>query len=87
MKENTKRVITYLQEHNNVDLTAQDVATALQLDKKVIDGVFTAAIQKKGYGVRIPAEVEAEDGTHKAIKFLKLNDSGLAIDVNAPDAE
>lgn len=87
MKENTKKVITYLQGLNGADVTAADVAVELGLEKRQVDGIFTSAIQKKGYGVRVPAEVELEDGTHKAVKLLKLTDAGIALDVNAEDAE
>lgn len=87
MKENTKKVITYLQGLNGADVTAADVAAELGLDKRQVDGIFTSAIQKKAYGVRVPAEVELEDGTHKAVKLLKLTDAGMALDVNAEDAE
>ena len=34
---------------------------------------------------RIPAEVENEDGTHKAVKFIKLTDAGKEFDPNATD--
>ena len=34
-------------------------------------------------GVRIPAEIELEDGTHKAVKILKLTEAGMAFDPNA----
>ena len=44
------------------------------------------ALQRKGLGVRIPAEIELEDGTHKVIKFLELTESGLAF-TPAEDAE
>jgi hypothetical protein len=87
MKENTKKVITYLQGLNGADVTAADVADALGLEKRSVDGIFTSAIQKKQYGVRVPAEVELEDGSHKAVKFLKLTDAGMALDVDAEDAE
>lgn len=87
MKENTKKVITYLQGLNGADVTAADVAAELGLEKRSVDGIFTSAIQKKGYGVRVPAEVELEDGTHKAVKLLKLTEAGIALDVNAEDAE
>lgn len=89
MKENTKKVITYLQGLDAADnVTAQDVADALGLEKRSVDGIFTSAIQRKSYGVREEAEIELEDGTHKKVKFLKLTDAGRAIDVNAdPDAE
>lgn len=88
MKENTKTVITYLQGlDESVNVTAADVAAALNLEKRQVDGIFTSAIQRKGHGVRVAAEVELEDGTHKAVKFLKLTDTGRQLDVNAEDAE
>lgn len=60
------------------------MAEALGLDKRQVDGIFTSAIQRKGLGIRVPAEIELEDGTHKSVKFLQLNDAGMAYD---PDAE
>ena len=66
------------------DVTAADVADALGLEKRQVDGIFTSAIQRKGLGVRVPAEVELEDGSHKAVKFLVLTADGLAFD---PDAD
>lgn len=87
MKENTKKVFSYLQSIGNDNVTAADVAAALGLEKKSVDGIFTSAIQKKEYGVRVPAEVELEDGSHQAVKFLKLTDKGMALDLDAADAE
>lgn len=83
MSENSKKVLNYMKEINGEKVTSEDVANALGLEKKSVDGIFTSAIQRKGLGVRIPAEVELEDGSHKAIKFLALTDEGLAFD---PDA-
>jgi hypothetical protein len=87
MSENSKKVIDYLKANGGADVTAADVAAALGLEKKTVDGCFTSAIQRKGFGVRVPAEVELEDGTHAQVKFLKLTDEGLAFDYNATDAE
>jgi len=88
MKENTKKVITYLQGLSDSDnVTAADVADALGLEKRSVDGIFTSAIQRKNLGVREEAEVELDDGTHKKVKFLKLTDAGKAIDVNAEPEE
>jgi hypothetical protein len=84
MKENSKKVFMYLKEHNGEDLTAADVAEALGLEKRSVDGIFTSAIQRKGLGVRTPAEIELDDGSHKAIKLLSLTAEGMAFD---PDAE
>lgn len=86
MSTNSITVLNYLKENNGVDLTAADVAAALGLEKRSVDGIFTSAIQRKGYGVRIPAEIELEDGTHKAVKILKLTEAGMAFDPNAVEA-
>lgn len=84
MKENTRKVFDYLKSIHGENVIAADVAEACGLEKRQVDGIFTSALQRKGLGVRVPAEVELEDGTHKAVKFLRLTDAGLAFD---PDAE
>ena len=84
MKENSKKVFNYLKQINGTDVTAADVAEALGLEKRSVDGIFTSAIQRKGLGVRTPAEIELEDGSHKAVKFLSLTEAGMNFD---PDAE
>ncbi len=86
MKENSKRVLEYLKNVNGENVTSADVAETLGLEKRQVDGIFTSAIQRKGLGIRVPAEIELEDGTHKAVKFLQLTDAGLAFDPDA-DAE
>lgn len=85
ISENSKMVIDYLKSvHGAQEVTAADVAEAIGLPKKTVDCCFTASLQKKGYGVRIPAEVELADGTHKQVKLLTLTDEGMAYDYNAP---
>ena len=86
MSENSVKVLNYLKSINGENVTAADVADALNLEKRQIDGIFTSAIQRKGLGIRVPAEVELEDGTHKQVKFLTLTPAGLAFDPTA-DAE
>lgn len=86
MKENSKRVLEYLKGVNGQDVTAADVAEALGLEKRSVDGIFTSAIQRKDLGVRTPAEIELPDGTHKQVKFLSLTEAGMAFDPDA-DAE
>ena len=86
MKENSKKVLNYLKEVNGQQVTAADVAEALGLEKRSVDGIFTSAIQRKGLGVRTPAEIELDDGTHKAVKFRSLTAEGMNFDPDA-DAE
>lgn len=85
MSVNTLNVIEYLKAHNGENLTAQDVADALDVDVKVVNGAFTSGIQKKGLGQRIEAEIELDDGSHKKVKFLTLTADGLAF--TAEDSE
>lgn len=84
MSAKTLNVIEYLKAHNGENLTAQDVADALNVDVKVVNGTFTSGIQKKGLGQRIEAEIELDDGSHKKVKFLTLTADGLAF---TPEAE
>ena len=84
MKENSKNVLNYLKQINGADVTSADVADALGLEKRQVDGIFTSALQRKGYGVRVPAEIELDDGSHKQVKFLKLTEAGMDLD---PDAD
>ena len=84
MKQNSKMVLEYLKKVNGQNVTSADVAEALGLEKRSVDGIFTSAIQRKGLGVRVPAEIELEDGTHKQVKFLQLTPEGMAFD---PDKE
>jgi hypothetical protein len=86
MKDNSKKVLNYLKDVNGQQVTSADVAEALGLEKRQVDGIFTSAIQRKGLGVRTPAEIELEDGTHKQVKFLSLTAEGMAFDPDA-DAE
>ena len=85
MKESTKTIIKFLQANADKDMTAADVAEALGLEKKSVDGTFTAALQRKGYGFREEAEVEVEDGKHATVKFLKLTEAGVNYDVDATE--
>ena len=87
MKENSTKVLNYLKSINGAAVTAADVAEATGLEKRSVDGIFTSALQRKGYGVRVPAEIELEDGTHKAVKFLQLTPAGMSFDPDAEDAE
>lgn len=40
MKENTRKVFDYLKDNTDKDLTAADVAEALGLEKRQVDGIL-----------------------------------------------
>ena len=86
MSENSMKVFNYLKDVQGTNVTAADVAEALGLEKRSVDGIFTSAIQRKGYGIRTLAEIELDDGTHKQVKFLSLTAAGMEFDPTA-DAE
>lgn len=79
MKENSKVVLKYLQDNVGKDLTAADVAEALGLEKRSVDGIFTA-FQKKELGFRQEAERETEEGKHVTVKYLRLTETGATYD-------
>lgn len=92
MSEKTVKVLNYLKEINGANVTSADIAEALQMDKKSVDGVVTSGLQRKGLAERVPAEIELEDGTHKSIKLIRLTAAGKEFtpgvdDVDAPKAE
>ena len=84
LKPNSRLVYDYVQAHNGEDMTAADIAEAVSLDVKQVNGIVTSAFQKKGLMERVPAEIQLEDGSHKAVKFIRMTDAGMAFD---PDAE
>lgn len=86
MSENSKKIYNFLKENNGTQLTAADVAEALGLPKKTVDGAFTSAIQRKGYGVRTPATIQKDDGSTAEVKFLSLTEEGLAFDPDQAEA-
>ena len=73
--ENSRIVLNYLKENDGKDLTAKDIAEATGLNSRQVNGVVTA-FAKKGLMVRVPAEIQNEDGTHTAIKLIQLTDEG-----------
>lgn len=87
VSEKSLVVLNYLKEHNGEKMTASDIGEALGMEKKSVDGIVTSGLQRKGYAERIPAEIELEDGTHKAIKFIQATAAGLAYDHAAAMAE
>ncbi len=92
VSEKSLIVLNYLKEIGDANVTAADIAAALGMEVKTVNGVVTAGLARnKGLAERIPAqiEVEGEDGSKvvKDVKFIKLTDVGKAYDHDAALAE
>lgn len=78
MKEGTRKIWDYIVAHDGEDLTAQNIADALGVGVKSVNGSVTS-FQKKGHTIR--EEVAVTGGK---VKYIRLTDEGRAFD---PDAE
>lgn len=93
MKENTKLVFNYLKEHDGEEIVATDIAEAVDLPIKSVNGIITAALCRKGkdYAVRIPGvkNYKDEDGNDqvKNVKYIQLTDKGRESTVESIEAE
>lgn len=95
MKENSYNVFNYVKTHEDENITAKDIAAALELDPRQVNGIITAAFQRHreeqgDEKVIVPLmervegeiETETEDGKvkHETVKFIKLTDAGRAFE-------
>lgn len=83
LKDNSKNIFNYVKAHDGEDFTAKDIAAALDLNPRSVNGSVTA-LCKKDLMVRVDAEIENADGTHDKVKLIQLTDAGREFD---PDAE
>jgi len=92
LTENSRIVYDYVKAHENENITAADIAEATGLTSRQVNGAITMAFQRHKEEIdgekvevplmkRIPAELEQEDGSHKAIKLIKLTDAGREIEI------
>ena len=75
ISENTKKVLEFLKANNGKKVTSADVAEAIGIEKRSVDGVFTG-LQKKGLGVRVDGTT---DGA-KEISLLSITNEGTTCD-------
>jgi len=88
VSDKSKVVLDYLKSIDGQNQTAEDIANALGMEKKSVDGIVTSGlIRNKGLAERIPAEIELEDGSHKTVKFIRATAAGLAYDHEAAKAQ
>ena len=92
VSEKSLVVLNYLKSIGDANVTAADIADALGMEKKSVDGIVTSGlIRNKGLAERIPAQIEVtdEEGNvkYKDVKFIKLTDAGQAYDHEAAQAQ
>ena len=95
MKEDSVKVFEFVKAHEDENVTAKDIAAALEFDPRKVNGIITAAFLRHreevdGEKVVIPLmervegelEIETEDGKvkHETVKFIKLTDAGRAFE-------
>jgi hypothetical protein len=90
---NSVAVYNYVKENESKNITAQDIASALGLNSRQVNGIITAAFQRHKNEekeivplmVRVDGEIENADGTHKAVKFIQLTEEGRNIEVSVKE--
>ena len=100
MKINSYNVYNYVKAHEDENITAKDIAAALDLDSKQVNGIVTAAFvrhreESDGEKVIVPhmvrvereIELQTEDGKikHETVKFIKLTDEGRVFECEPMD--
>lgn len=98
-KDNTMAVFNFIKAHEEEGITAKDIAAALSLDPRQVNGIITGAFARhkeeiNGEKVIVPLvvrvegelEIEGADGSvkHENVKFVKMTKEGKAFN---PDAE
>lgn len=78
MSETIQGIFEYLTANKGAIVTLDDLAAALNIDKRVVNGSFNSLV-RKGFAARTPVTVEAD----VAVKYLVLTEEGLALDTTA----
>ena len=87
MTVNSRMVFDYLKENYGKQLTAQDIARALDISVSAVTGSVNGLARETkhpAYAVRTPFESTDAEGKAITIKYISLTEAGLAFD---PDAK
>lgn len=85
LKPDAIRVLNYVKENDNSNFTAAEIADALGIDVKRVNGIVTQAFTRRKFMVRVEAERENEDGTHTKVKYIHMTPEGKAYDFEAAE--
>ena len=92
VSEKSLVVLDYLKSIGDENVTAADIAEAVGMEKKSVDGIVTSGlIRNKGLAERIPAQIEVTDDEgntkYQDVKFIKLTEAGKNYDHDAALAQ
>ena len=92
VSEKSLVVLDYLKSIGDENVTAADIAAAVGMEKKSVDGIVTSGlIRNKGLAERVPAQIEVQDEEgntkYQDVKFIKLTDAGKNYDHEAALAQ
>lgn len=79
--ENANKILTFLQANPNVRLTGKELAEAIGIQPRVLNGAVTS-LSTRGFVLREPAEVNGVE-----VKYVVLTEEGKAVDPNADKPE
>lgn len=86
MTDNSRRVFNYLKEHYGEDLTANKIASDLEISIAAVTGSVNGLANAKkhpAYAVRNEVVIPGEDGKDTKVKYITLTEEGYNFD---PDA-
>lgn len=86
MTDNSKRVFHFLKDNHGLNITAQEIASKLNITVSAVTGSVNG-LAKKGYAVRTEEVTTAEDGKATVVKYISLTDEGMAFDPEKAEAE
>lgn len=87
MTVNSRKVYEFLKENYGKNLTAQDIAKALDISVSAVTGSVNGLARDTkhpAYAVRNEVEVEGEEGKTVKVKYISLTEAGLQFN---PDAK
>ncbi len=94
LKENSFLVYNYVKEHEAENITANDIAEAVGLSPRQVNGIVTMAFQRHKdenkvevpLMERIPGEIKVDEkGKPVVAKYIHLTDAGRAIEVESAE--
>lgn len=81
--DNAQIVLNFLKSNPTVDMTAAEIAEAVGLTSRTVNGVVTSLSRRKpALAYREAVELEG-----KTVKYVRLTDEGMAVDPLAEKAE